>query len=169
MSELRISPSGAVEFSEVFGAFDHNLELVEKATGCSISYRGDQIIVNGDESEKAAFIVNELFKAAENGQILDDQKVGYIITLASEGVSYSESNISRDVICFTFRGKPLKAKKGALLLSSHSPGVYDAAIAQFKGFTAYVNMENAGVITAHGDENKSDSKMNEIRDFAKKL
>ena len=110
MSELRISPSGAVEFSEVFGAFDHNLELVEKATGCSISYRGDQIIVNGDESEKAAFIVNELFKAAENGQILDDQKVGYIITLASEGVSYSESNISRDVICFTFRGKPLKAK-----------------------------------------------------------
>ena len=66
-------------------------------------------------------------------------------------------------------GKPLKAKKGALLLSSHSPGVYDAAIAQFKGFTAYVNMENAGVITAHGDENKSDSKMNEIREFAKKL
>ena len=110
MSELRISPSGAVEFSEVFGAFDHNLELVEKATSCSISYRGDQIIVNGDESEKAAFIVNELFKAAENGQILDEQKVGYIITLASEGVSYSESNISRDVICFTFRGKPLKAK-----------------------------------------------------------
>ena len=66
-------------------------------------------------------------------------------------------------------GKPLKAKKGALLLSSHSPGVYDAAIAQFKGFTAYVNMENAGVITAHGDENKSDSKMNEIREFAQKL
>ena len=66
-------------------------------------------------------------------------------------------------------GKPLKAKTGALLLSSHSPGVYDAAIAQFKGFTSYVNMENAGVITAHGDENKSDNKMNEIREFAKKL
>ncbi len=39
MSEIRINPSGAVEFSEVFGAFDHNLETVEKATGCSITYR----------------------------------------------------------------------------------------------------------------------------------
>ena len=66
-------------------------------------------------------------------------------------------------------GKPLKAKKGALLLSSHSPGVYDAAIAQFKGYTAYTNMEVVGVITAHGDENKSDNKLNEIREFAKKL
>ncbi len=110
MSELRIQPSGAVEFSEVFGAFDYNLNLVEKATGCSITYRGDQIIVIGDEAEKAAFIVNELFKAAENGQNLDEQKVNYIITLAGEGISYNDSNVSRDVVCFTFRGKPLKAK-----------------------------------------------------------
>ena len=110
MSELRISPSGAVEFSEVFGAFDYNLNIVEKATGCSITYRGDQIIVSGDEAEKAAFIINELFKAAENGQVLDEQKVNYIITLAGEGISYNDSNVSRDVVCFTFRGKPLKAK-----------------------------------------------------------
>ena len=110
MSELRIRPSGAVEFSEVFGAFDYNLNLVEKATGCSITYRGDQIIVSGEDAEKAAFIVNELFKAAENGQNLDEQKVNYIITLAGEGISYNDSNVSRDVVCFTFRGKPLKAK-----------------------------------------------------------
>ena len=110
MSEIKIIPSGAVEFSEVFGTFDHNLSLVEKATNCSITYRGDQIIVNGDDAEKAAFIINELFKAAENGQQLDEQKVNYIITLAGEGVSYSESNVARDVICFTHRGKPIKAK-----------------------------------------------------------
>ena len=110
MSEIKISPSGAVEFSEVFGTFDHNLSLVEKATGCSITYRGEQVIVSGDSAEKAAFVINELFKAAENGQQLDEQKVNYIISLAEEGVSYSESNISRDVLCFTHRGKPIKAK-----------------------------------------------------------
>ncbi len=110
MSEIKINPSGAVEFSEVFGAFDHNLSLVEKATGCRITYRGDSVIVNGDDAEKAAFAINELFKAAENGQQLDEQKVNYIISLANEGVSYSESNVARDVICFTHRGKPIKAK-----------------------------------------------------------
>ncbi len=66
-------------------------------------------------------------------------------------------------------GKPLKAKKAAMLLSSGSDGVYDSAIAQFKGYTSYVGIENAGVITAHGAENKSEAKLKEIKEFARKL
>ncbi len=66
-------------------------------------------------------------------------------------------------------GKPSKAKKAALLLSSGSPGVYDGAIAQFKGYMAYAGIESAGIITASGDENKSDAKLNEVREFAKAL
>ena len=66
-------------------------------------------------------------------------------------------------------GKPAKAKKAALLLSSGSPGVYDAAIAQFKGYTGYTGIEAAGVITAHGEENKSEAKLNEVKEFAKSL
>ena len=97
MSELRISPSGAVEFSEVFGTFDHNLSLVEKATGCSITYRGDQIIVNGDNAEKAAFIVNELFKAAENGQILVPGK-GLEIATSNGPKARQPRNMRRDAM-----------------------------------------------------------------------
>lgn len=66
-------------------------------------------------------------------------------------------------------GKPAKAKKAALLLSSGSPGVYDAAIAQFKGYTGYTGIEAAGVITANGEENKSEAKLNEVKEFAKSL
>ena len=66
-------------------------------------------------------------------------------------------------------GKPLKAKKAALLLTSGSPGVYDSAIAQFKGYTAYTGIEAAGVITSNGEENGSEAKLNEVRDFAKAL
>ncbi len=66
-------------------------------------------------------------------------------------------------------GKPLKAKKAALLLSSGSPGVYDAAIAQYKGYMAYAGISDAGIITANGDENKSEAKMNEVKEFAKSL
>ncbi len=66
-------------------------------------------------------------------------------------------------------GKPLMAKKAALLLTSGSPGVYDSAIAQFKGYTAYTGIEAAGVITSNGEENGSEAKLNEVRDFAKAL
>ena len=66
-------------------------------------------------------------------------------------------------------GKPLKAKKAALLLSSGSPGVYDAAVAQFKAYMGYAGIEVAGIITANGEENKSEAKLNEIRDFAKAI
>ena len=75
-----------------------------------------------------------------------------------------ESAIQR-VFCI---GKP-KAKKAALLLSSGSPGVYDSAIAQYKGYTAYTGIQDMGIITANGAENKSEAKMKEIREFAKKL
>lgn len=76
-----------------------------------------------------------------------------------------ESAIQR-VYCI---GKPLKAKKAALLLSSGSAGTHDGAIAQFKFYMAYANIEVAGVITSSGEENKSESKLNEIKEFAKKL
>ena len=66
-------------------------------------------------------------------------------------------------------GKPAKAKKAALLLSSSSPNPYDGAIATYKGMLAFMEMEDAGVITAAGDENGSDAKLAEIRDFAKAL
>ena len=65
-------------------------------------------------------------------------------------------------------GKPAKATKAALLLSSAS-GFYDAAIAQYKGFTAYTGLQDMGVCTATGEENKSEAKLAEIRAFAEKL
>ena len=66
-------------------------------------------------------------------------------------------------------GKPLNAKKAALLLSSGSPGVYDAATAQFKNYMGFAGIEVAGIITANGEENKSEAKLNEVREFAKAL
>lgn len=65
-------------------------------------------------------------------------------------------------------GKPAKATKAALMLSSAS-GFYDAAIAQYKGFTAYTGLQDVGICTATGEENKSEAKLAEIRAFAATL
>ena len=66
-------------------------------------------------------------------------------------------------------GKPVAAKKATLLLSSGSPAVYDAAMAQIAGYCAYANMEFVGTITANGEENGSEAKLAEVKEFAKAL
>ena len=66
-------------------------------------------------------------------------------------------------------GKPAKATKAALLLSSAAPGPYTAAIGVYEAAVAYMGMENVGVICAGGEENGSEAKLEEIRSFAKAL
>ena len=65
-------------------------------------------------------------------------------------------------------GKPAKATKAALLLSSAS-GAYDAAIARYKAYTGFTGIEDMGFCTATGEENKSEAKLAEIKAFAKGL
>lgn len=65
-------------------------------------------------------------------------------------------------------GKPA-AKKAALLLSSASPAPYDGAIATYKGICAFTEIEDAGIITAAGEENGSEAKLAEVRAFAAAL
>ena len=66
-------------------------------------------------------------------------------------------------------GKPAKATKAALLLSSGSPNTGSGAVESYTNMIKYMGIEDAGVITAAGDENGSEAKFNEIREFAKTL
>ena len=110
MSELRFTPGVVASPEEVFGVFDSNLKAVENDCRVQVAMRGDEIIINGEEAERAMQVITEMFRTVEQGQQLDTQKVEYIISLSKQGISYSESNISKDVLCFTHRGKPIKAK-----------------------------------------------------------
>ena len=66
-------------------------------------------------------------------------------------------------------GKPPKATKAALLLSSASPNPYNGAIGTYKDMVSFMGLEDAGVLTAAGEENGSEAKLEEIRAFAKNL
>lgn len=65
--------------------------------------------------------------------------------------------------------KPAKVKKMALLLSSYSPGVYDGATAQYSGICSYWGVEDAGVVTAKLDEQKTDATLAKVKALAAKL
>lgn len=66
-------------------------------------------------------------------------------------------------------GKPTKATKAALLVSSGSPNTGEGAITSYKNMLAYMGIEDAGVCALAGEENKSEEKLAEIRAFAKGL
>ncbi len=60
-------------------------------------------------------------------------------------------------------GYPPKATKFAYLLSSGSPGVYDAIDSQLKSSFDFMKIDIVGRITANGDENGSPAKLEECR------
>ncbi len=62
--------------------------------------------------------------------------------------------------------KPKKLKKAALFLSSGSDNVYNGIIYEYQNsFLDYLNLENMGIYTAYGHENKSDEKRKELYEF----
>ena len=66
-------------------------------------------------------------------------------------------------------GKPTKATKAALLLSSGSPNVYSGAINTYQNMIGYMGLKDMGIITAAGNENCSEAKLAEVRNLAKSL
>lgn len=65
---------------------------------------------------------------------------------------------------------PKNVKKVALIMSSGSPYVYGAAITQYyQSIVEYWGVENAGIFTANGKQNKSEEKRNELFHFGKSL
>lgn len=110
MNEIKYKIDNITEPSQLFGALDSNLSAIEKDCGVSVVYRGDEITISGEECDRAVSVINELKTLIENGQSIDEQKLNYILSLSKDGISYTQSNVSKDVVCFTHRGKPIKAK-----------------------------------------------------------
>ena len=111
--ERKIQLSSEIDRTELFGNLDVNLDLIQEAADVEIIQRDDQLILKGDSDDAldmAEGLLGELSSILENGEKLDKQKVLYVISLSREGVSYRESKVNRDVICFTHNGRPLKPK-----------------------------------------------------------
>jgi len=110
IEELKIKIDHEQDTDELFGNLDVNLKIIKDNYDVEIVQRQDEIIIKGKEAEKAQQVIVELLGILESGEIIDAQKVNYVISLNKKGLSYKDSNINKDVICFTHRGKPIKPK-----------------------------------------------------------
>lgn len=64
---------------------------------------------------------------------------------------------------------PTNATQAALLLTSASPGTHNGAIEEYKGYCAYCNLEDKGILIAVGDENQTEAKLAEAKAFGASL
>lgn len=96
----------------VFGSFDENIRFIEESLNVTIVNRGTDLKVTGDEESayKAVRTLEGLLSLASKGETIDEQRVRYLITLVQEGNEAQVSQMAKDVVCITAKGKPIKAK-----------------------------------------------------------
>ena len=96
----------------VFGSFDENIKRIEDALDVRIINRSTDLKVSGDEEmvDKAVRTLEGLLALASKGEAIDEQRVRYLITLVNEGNDAQVEQMTKDVVCITAKGKPIKAK-----------------------------------------------------------
>jgi len=102
-------------------------------------------------------------------QVIEAYKTADMVVFASSIYYFSmTAQLSAAIQRMYCIGKPA-ATKAALLLSSASPNVYDGPIGTYKGITAFTGIQDMGIITACGEENKSEAKLAEVKALAASL
>ena len=83
--ERNVNAERVEDLIAVFGSFDENIKRIEDALAVSIVNRGTEIKVCGDEEavDKAVRTLEGLISLASKGEIIDEQRVRYLITLVT--------------------------------------------------------------------------------------
>ena len=110
-----------IESSEItarlFGSFDINIRILEKAFDVTIQNREgddcDAVTVRGESADgvrMAADSLKYLKDMARYNELLTEQQVAYVVDMVRAGQDEELSSLEQDCICITTRGRPIKAK-----------------------------------------------------------
>ena len=96
----------------VFGAFDENIKQIERELNVSVISRGTELKITGEDEGVSitSRAITALLAMAGRGESIGTQTVQYVIGLAKDGRESEVNTMSRDVLCITAKGKPVKAK-----------------------------------------------------------
>jgi len=110
--ERTINAERVEDLIAVFGSFDENIKRIEQSLDVTIVNRGSELKISGGEEavDKASRTLEGLLALASKGELIDEQRVRYLITLVREGNDAQVAQIAKDVVCITAKGKPIKAK-----------------------------------------------------------
>ncbi len=111
--EYKLNIPEEINVQGLFGNYDANIRSVEKFTGTEMNLRDGELTIKGRDPELAARIVAKLIEALAIEPELDSQRLNYLIEMEAGGKSYDEKSTSRDIVCYTHTGRPLRPKTQA--------------------------------------------------------
>ncbi len=111
--EYKLSIPPEIDVPGLFGNYDANIRSVEKFTGTEMSLRDDILTIKGRDTELAARIVMRLIEALNAEPEMDERRLNYLIEMEAGGEPYDESSASKDIICYTHTGRPLRPRTKA--------------------------------------------------------
>lgn len=118
MSERNVLTKSNEATMALFGLYDANAKKIEKAFDVKIfnkndnSEIGDAIVVKGGSEgvDGAVKVLEYLKHMIGDGDSVSEQTVEYVISLVKDGSEELYESFSKDIICITNKGKPIKAK-----------------------------------------------------------
>ncbi len=112
MAEFCVNAERMEQLVNVFGSMDENIRIIEQEFGVTIVNRDTELKVNGEDiaASCAAKTLEGLLQLAAKGETIGEQNVRYVIGLVREGQEEKIAALTKDVICITAKGKPIKAK-----------------------------------------------------------
>lgn len=112
MIERTVNAERMEQLIEAFGSLDENIKRIEAAFQIHVVNRGTELKIQGDEEQvdKGVRAVEGLLALASKGEVIDEQKVRYLVDLVKSGNDDKISALAQDVVCVTAKGKPIKAK-----------------------------------------------------------
>ena len=109
-NEVKMALPPDFDTTQLFGNMDENMELISKHYNVTVIQHSDELVIRGEYPDRALAAIQELQMVLADGEQLDHQKLPYILELCDNGVSYRESRINKDIVCYTHRGKPIRPK-----------------------------------------------------------
>lgn len=113
MYEQRINIDRVEQAVNLFGHLDQNMHQLENAFSVTITLRNGEMKISGEPENvmQASRAVSGLINLLSNGETLNDQNIGYVISMVQAG---EEDKLDRlvdpDCICITSKGRPVKPK-----------------------------------------------------------
>ena len=96
----------------VFGPYDANVSLIERALDVSINARDKQVEVRGEAEARraAAKTLKTLQRMVAEGETVNDWAVSQAIEMTASGQTEEVMAATRDAVAVTYQGKPVKCK-----------------------------------------------------------
>ena len=112
MNQRRIQIPEGLDISELFGSFDANVKLLEKALAVNITCRENVLKIAGEEEniEKCGEVLHVLVDILNKGEAIDEQKIMYAITMIQENGGFDLNMLGDDCIAISAKGTPIKTK-----------------------------------------------------------